>query len=104
MADSKIPQKVGTFVGELELNALKQIVGKIGSSPIATYCDCSTCACGACACNCSCNSCGACYCDCSCTSLEDLTESPSDVNQILDKLQTQLGDMAEIVKSLKTNR
>lgn len=92
------------YLGEPSEKILIEVAGNIGRMPnvggpgvVATYCDCSTCACDSCACNCSCDACGACYCDCSCH--EDLTMR--ELIQNVETLSVKMGEMNEIINGLK---
>ena len=85
------------YVGEPEMRLLEKVAGLIGKvGSVATYCDCSTCACGSCACNCSCNACGACYCDCSCS-----PQSIFSLINLVDVMRTDVGQLQEIISSIK---
>jgi hypothetical protein len=91
------------YLGEPSAPVLVQLTARIGKGGIfATYCDCSTCACGSCACNCSCNACGACYCDCSCSKI-DVVWRPEDFAsfaRVMEAMNLNIGDAMKIKEAL----
>lgn len=89
------------YLGEPGKGIMARITGRIGPGGMAgTYCDCTTCACGACSCNCSCNACGACYCDCACSRIELSwrEESFAHLSRVLTALNLNLGDAKRIAE------
>lgn len=90
------------YFGEPSASLLGQVRGGIGRfGSVATYCDCSTCACGACSCNCSCNACGACYCDCSCSGGFGGRVELTAIATVIEALQAQLGEIRQIAAGMK---
>ncbi len=91
------------YFGEPAAGVVSGLAGRIGRLPtVATYCDCSTCACGSCACNCSCNACGACYCDCSCSGIASIAQRDfSAIATLVEGLNVELGEIRQIVAGLK---
>jgi hypothetical protein len=92
------------YFGEPSAAILGGLRGGIGALRVATYCDCSTCACGSCACNCSCNACGACYCDCSCSGGGIARFDQAAIAAIIESLQLQLGEIRQIASSMKERK
>lgn len=83
---------------------LREVAGNIERATIgATYCDCSTCACDACACNCACDACGSCYCDCRESGMMSRMELPEDYRDVVrrvESLDVHIGDIKRILKSM----
>ena len=93
------------YFGEPSAAVLGAVRGGIGGGRlVATYCDCSTCACGSCACNCSCNACGACYCDCSCKQAFADRFDITAIASLLESFQAQMGEIRQIAASLKERK
>lgn len=92
------------YFGEPAASLLGQVRGGIGRLQVATYCDCSTCACGSCACNCSCNACGACYCDCTCSGGFAGRFEMTAVATLIESMQAQLGEIRQIAAGMKERK
>jgi hypothetical protein len=98
----RIPVEAEMYLGEPGANLLARVAGRIGPGGLAaTYCDCSTCACGACSCNCSCNACGACYCDCSCSELTFVWRPEDFVSfaRVMEALNLRIGEVNKIMEA-----
>lgn len=95
------------YLGEPGKGVIAMVSGRIGRGGlVATYCDCSTCACGSCACNCSCNACGACYCDCSCQadlqiSMAWRTEDLASLARVMEVMKVPFGDAKQIAEAIR---